>query len=151
MTRGAAALLWLAAHALVACGGGDASPGGSPAASAEPEAAEAPREEAAEEVAAAAALARAEAFARAQGYLDTPATATGDALVREGIEGTIADRRGTLRAPPLRAMRAADGWRVVFAYADARYEGRGRMLRLPDQGRPSFVHQDLLLDALAPR
>lgn len=88
----------------------------------------------------------AEAFVRAQGYTDAPATASGDEIVHEGIEGTMEDRRGMLGPHAVRASGANGDFSVVFAYREARYAGRGRMLRMREGQRPSFVHQDLLLD-----
>jgi hypothetical protein len=87
----------------------------------------------------------AEAFVRAQGYTDTPATVSGDDVVHEFIEGTLEDRRGTLEPHAVRASGANGDWGVIFAYREARYAGRGRMLRIRAGQTPSFVHQDLLL------
>jgi hypothetical protein len=95
-----------------------------------------------------AAIAEAEAFVRAQGYTDTASTALGNEIVREGIEGTMDDRRNTLEPKALRASKI-DGngnWDVIFKYRDPKFSERGRMLRLRRGTRPSFVHQDLLLD-----
>jgi hypothetical protein len=94
------------------------------------------------------AIQEAEAFVRAQGYTDTPPTATGDELVREGIEGTIEDRLHMLDPRAVRATGANGEWNVVFRYRDPELAGRGRMLRLRPGARPSFVHQDLVLPEL---
>lgn len=96
------------------------------------------------------ARALAEAFVRAQGYADTPPSVTGDAIVHEGIEGTLEDRLDTLDPHAVEVAREGEGWRAVFRYRDPRYAGRGRVLRLPAGGTPRFVHQDFLLSALAP-
>lgn len=93
------------------------------------------------------AIARAEAFVRAQGYTDAPPTVSGDAIVREGIEGSLEDRRGMLEPTAVGAGRAEDGtWSVTFRYADPELAGRGRTLILAPDGTPRFVHQDRLLE-----
>lgn len=97
------------------------------------------------------AIREAEAFVRAQGYADTPATVRGDQVVHEGIEGSIEDRRSSLDPHAFHAIPEGDGWSVIFRYARPGAEGRGRMLRLRPGQPPSFVHQDLLLSAFAPR
>ncbi|MFO0710795.1 MAG: hypothetical protein U0353_13195 [Sandaracinus sp.] len=131
--------------AAVGCGGREpagATPSVAPAAGASSVAPEPTAEATADERGA---LRRAEDFVRAQGYLDTPPSVAPEAIVHEGIEGTIDDRQGTLVLPAVAATRGADGWQVTFAYRDPQYAGRGRLLILPDQGTPHFVHQDLLL------
>ncbi len=96
------------------------------------------------------ARALAEAFVRAQGYADTPPSVSADAIVHEGIEGTLEDRLGMLEPSAVEVSREGEGWRAVFRYRDARYAGRGRVLRLPAGETPHFVHQDFLLSALGP-
>src|SRR5688572_7410625 len=49
------------------------------------------------------AIREAEDFVRAQGYTDAPPSVSGDAVVQEGIEGTVADRRRMLEPRALRA------------------------------------------------
>lgn len=93
-------------------------------------------------------IAEAEAFVRAQGYASTPPTATGDALVHEGIEGTIADRLNTLDPHAVHSIESNGVVSVTFRYVDPQYAGRGRMLRLRPGQTPSFVHQDVILSAL---
>ena len=90
-------------------------------------------------------IAQAEAFVAAQGYTDAAPTVSGDAIVHEGIEGTLEDRRGMLQPRAVRAFGADGAWTVVFAYQSPEYAGRGRALVIRDGARPSFVHQDMLL------
>jgi hypothetical protein len=92
-------------------------------------------------------IAQAEAFVRAQGYASTPPTATGDALVHEGIEGSIVDRLNTLDPHAVHSLESGGVVSVVFRYVDPQYAGRGRMLRLTPGQTPSFVHQDVMLSA----
>lgn len=112
-----------------------------------PRPAAAPADDAAER---AAALAEAEAFVRAQGYADTPPTVGPDQIVHEGIEGTVEDRIDSLDPHPVHVSGASGEWSVIFRYLDARYAGRGRMLRLRPGQPPAFVHQDVLLSAFPP-
>lgn len=88
----------------------------------------------------------AEAFVRAQGYTDTAPTVSGDEIVHEGIEGTMDDRRDMLEPRAASASGRGTDWDVVFRYRDPAFAGRGRVLRLRAGERPSFVHQDLVLD-----
>ena len=92
------------------------------------------------------ARAAAEAFVRAQGYADSPPTVSGDAIVHEGIEGTLADRLNSLDPHPLSVGRIHNGWGAVFRYADPQLAGRGRQLLMPEGEAPHFVHQDMLLN-----
>lgn len=87
----------------------------------------------------------AESFVRAQGYADTPCTLPEEAIVHEGIEGTIADRLNSLDPHAVSVSRVADGWYAVFRYVAPEYADRGRQLRMPDGETPHFVHQDMLL------
>lgn len=96
-------------------------------------------------------LREAEAFVRAQGYTDTPPTVSGDAIVNEGIEGTLEDRRGMLEPRAVRAVRQQGAWTVLFAYRSPEYAGRGRALVIPDGEAPHFVHQDVILEAWTDR
>ena len=88
----------------------------------------------------------AESFVRAQGYADTAPSVAADAIVHEGIEGTLEDRRNMLDPHAVSVSPTADGWTAVFRYQDPQYAGRGRMLRSSAEGT-HFVHQDLLLHA----
>src|SRR5262249_8773556 len=65
------------------------------------------------------AIREAEDFVRAQGYTDAPPSVSGDAVVREGIEGTVADRRGMLEPRAVRANVSGGEWVVVFRYQDS--------------------------------
>ncbi|MCA9608171.1 MAG: hypothetical protein KC619_21325 [Myxococcales bacterium] len=94
------------------------------------------------------AIRTAEAFVRAQGYADAPPSVPDDEIVHEGIEGTIADRRGTLDPTAVSARDEGGRWTVYFRYADPRYEDRGRALRLVEGETPHFVHQDVILSAI---
>lgn len=87
----------------------------------------------------------AESFVRAQGYADTPCTLPEEAIVHEGIEGTIEDRRNSLDPHAVSVSRMADGWYAVFRYVAPEFADRGRQLRMPDGETPHFVHQDMLL------
>ncbi|MCZ7680252.1 MAG: hypothetical protein M5U28_16385 [Sandaracinaceae bacterium] len=93
-------------------------------------------------------IAVAEAFVAAQGYTDAPPTVSGDAIVREGIEGTLEDRRGMLQPRAVRAFGGDGGWTVVFAYQSPEHAGRARALVIREGAPPSFVHQDMLLEPL---
>jgi hypothetical protein len=88
----------------------------------------------------------AENFVRAQGYTDAPPSVSGDAVVREGIEGTIADRRGMLEPRAVGAYASGGEWVVVFRYQHSQLAGRGRALKLRAGQTPSFAHQDMVLD-----
>jgi hypothetical protein len=92
------------------------------------------------------AIHEAEDFVRAQGYTDAPPSVSGDAVVREGIEGTVADRRGMLEPRAVRAYASGGEWVVVFRYRDSQFAGRGRALKLRPGQTPSFVHQDTVLE-----
>ena len=91
------------------------------------------------------ARAAAEAFVRAQGYTDTPPTVSGDAIVHEGIEGTIEDRLNSLDPHAVSVGRIGNGWGAVFRYVNPAYADRGRQLLMPEGETPHFVHQDRLL------
>jgi hypothetical protein len=91
------------------------------------------------------ARAAAEAFVRAQGYADTPPTVSEDAIVHEGIEGTIEDRLNSLDPHAVSVGRIGNGWGAVFRYVNPAYAGRGRQLLMPEGETPHFVHQDRLL------
>ena len=115
------------------------------------EAAEAaPSPDEAEASARAEARERAEGFVRAQGYAESPPTVSGDAIVREGIEGSLADRLNSLDPHAVSVGRMGDGWGAVFRYVDPRFAGRGRQLVMPDGETPHFVHQDRLLNPPSP-
>ena len=92
------------------------------------------------------AIREAEEFVRAQGYTDAPPSVSDDAVVREGIEGTLADRRGTLEPRAVRAFASGADWVVVFRYQDSQNAGRGRALKLRAGQRPAFEHQDMILE-----
>jgi len=92
------------------------------------------------------AIREAENFVRAQGYTDAPPSVSGDAVVREGIEGTVADRRGMLEPRAVRAYASGGEWVVVFRYQDSQFAGRGRALKLRAGQTPSFIHQDMVLE-----
>lgn len=110
---------------------------------------EAPIEEAPPpEDARARAIRTAEAFVRAQGYTDTPPSVADDEIVHEGIEGSVADRRGMLEPTAVSASGEGGRWTVFFRYTDPRYAGRGRALTLVDGETPRFVHQDAILSAV---
>ena len=70
------------------------------------------------------ARAAAEAFVRAQGYADTPATVSGDAIVHEGIEGTMEDRLNSLDPHVVSVGRIGNGWGAVFRYVNPAYGSR---------------------------
>lgn len=88
----------------------------------------------------------AEDFVRAQGYADAAPSASGDAIVREGMEGTLAERRHMLEPRAVRAYSNGRAWVVVFRYQDSQLAGRGRALELRAGQTPAFVHQDLVLE-----
>lgn len=90
------------------------------------------------------AIREAEDFVRAQGYTDAPPSVTGSAIVAEGIEGTLEQRRGMLEPRALRASGGNGEWTVIFRYVDVRFAGRARALRLRAGRTPTFAHQDLL-------
>jgi len=92
------------------------------------------------------AMREAEDFVGAQGYTDAPPSVSGDAVVREGMEGTVADRRGMLEARAVRAYVSDGEWVVVFRYQGSQFAGRGRALRVRAGQTPSFVHQDMVLE-----
>src|SRR5262249_44125416 len=89
------------------------------------------------------AIREAEDFLRAQGYTDAPPSASGDAVGREGLEGTVADRRGMPEPRAVRACASGGEWVVVFRYQDSQLAGRGRALRLRAGQPPSFVRRDM--------
>lgn len=91
------------------------------------------------------ARAAAESFVRAQGYTDAPPTVIGDQIVREGIEGSLEDRRHTLEPHAFSVSSVVGGWRAVFRYQDPQYAERGRLL-VHDAEGTHFIHQDMLLD-----
>ena len=89
---------------------------------------------------------------REQGYTQAEVAPGSVELVREmtdpvGDAEALGFRRGTL-LPEVdgEPVRRAGGWEVVFRYAADEHTGRGRMLVLPDEGHPHFVHQDLDLE-----
>jgi hypothetical protein len=92
------------------------------------------------------AIREAEDFVRAQGYTDAPPSVSGDAVVREGIEGRVADRHGMLEPRAVRAYASDGEWVVIFRYQDSQFAGRGRALKLRVGQTPSFVHQDMVLE-----
>lgn len=92
----------------------------------------------------------AEDFVRAQGYTDAPPSVSGDAIVRESIEGSLEGRRGMLEPRALGAYGSGNEWTVVFRYRDPKWAGRGRALNMRAGQTPWFVHQDLNLDHIGP-
>ncbi len=95
------------------------------------------------------AVAQAERFVRAQGYTSAPPSVPDGEIVHEGIEGSVAARRGQLRPEAVEVHPIENGWMVLFAYQSEEYEGRGRALILEDEGTPRFVHQDAVLGCMA--
>lgn len=146
--------LTLALLLALGCGGAEVEPPDEPAATAQPSEESAAQDEAEtptpeEATAARDAAALAEAFVREQGYTDVPPTVEGDAIVPEGIEGSVEDRLGTLQPRSVAAVQEGEGegWLVVFPYAAGEHEGRGRAVRLRAGQSPRLVHQDVVLSA----
>lgn len=151
---GRSCMLGFALLLATGCGGTEAAPTEEPTPTPAPASEPAAEPEEAEplpgEVSAAHdATALAEAFVREQGYTDVPPTVGADGIVREGIEGSIEGRLGTLHSDSVSTQAEGDGegWLVIFRYTAEQYAERGRAVRVRLGDSPRMVHQDVVLSA----